>query len=297
MTPNPSIENLPGIPKFKSGKVREVYDLGHELLIVATDRISAFDCVLDQPIPYKGAVLTQLSAWWFKQMKDIVPHHMVSVSVADFPESLQPYADQLKGRSMLVKKVSPLPVECIVRGYLIGSGWKEYQRCGSVCGLPLREGYRMADPLDEAIFTPSSKADSGHDENISFEVMCETVGQETGVLLRQISLDLYVRAAKRALEKGIILADTKFEFGMLNDQLVLIDEIFTPDSSRFWPREQYQPGTSPVSFDKQFVRDYLEALDWNKTPPCPALPAEVIEKTSRKYIEAYELLTGNPLSV
>ena len=288
--------DLPGIEKFKTGKVREVYDLGEHYLFIATDRISAFDCVMPNGIPDKGRVLNLISKFWFERTGELVKNHMVSTDVADFPEAVQKYADLLEGRSMLVKKAELLPVECIVRGYLIGSGWKEYQKSGTIGGMPLREGYKMAGKLDEPIFTPSTKADEGHDENISFEQMKEIVGEELGEKLKAVSLELYQSAAAYALERGIIIADTKFEFGLIDGELVLIDEVLTPDSSRFWPADSYQPGSSPFSFDKQFVRDYLETLDWDKTPPAPALPADIVEKTREKYLEAYRLLTGSELS-
>jgi len=286
---------LPGIEKFKSGKVREVYDLGDQYLFIASDRISAFDCVMPNGIPDKGRVLNMISKFWFDRTDDIVENHMISTDVADFPAELQEHADLLKGRSMLVKKAELLPVECITRGYLIGSGWKEYQQSGTIGGMPLREGYEMAGKLDEPIFTPSTKADEGHDENISIDQMNEIVGEELGQKLIDISLNLYKTAADYALTKGIIIADTKFEFGMIGDELILIDEVLTPDSSRFWPANTYQPGSSPLSFDKQYVRDYLETLDWDKTPPAPELPEEIVMKSREKYLEAYKLLTGEEL--
>ncbi len=281
----------------RSGKVREIFDAGDKLLFVASDRISAFDCVMPNGIPQKGAVLTQISKFWFERTGDIVKNHMLSVDVADYPAPFNEHADQLKGRSMLVKKTEVLPVECIVRGYLIGSGWKEYRKSETIGGMPLRSGYQMADKLDEPIFTPSTKAEQGlHDENISFDQMKEIVGEEKAEKLKQISLRLYREAADYALTKGIIIADTKFEFGELDGEIILIDEALTPDSSRFWPADTYQVGSSPMSFDKQFVRDYLETLDWDKTPPAPALPDEIIEKSRAKYLEAYERLTGSPLA-
>ncbi|OUX36685.1 MAG: phosphoribosylaminoimidazolesuccinocarboxamide synthase [Kiritimatiellaceae bacterium TMED266] len=288
---------LPGIEKFKSGKVREVYDLGDQYLFIASDRISAFDVIMPDGIPNKGQVLNMISKFWFERTEDVVKNHMISTDVDDFPAVLQPHRDVLKGRSMLVRKAELLPVECIVRGYLIGSGWKEYQKSGTIGGMPLRAGYEMAGKIDEPIFTPSTKADEGHDENISIDQMKEIVGDELGQRLIDISLHLYKTAADFALTKGIIMADTKFEFGMIGDELILIDEVLTPDSSRFWPAADYAPGSSPLSFDKQFVRDYLETLDWDKTPPGPSLPAEIIEKSREKYLEAYALLTGEELSV
>lgn len=288
---------LPGIEKFKSGKVREVYDLGDQYLFIASDRISAFDVIMPDGIPNKGQVLNMISKFWFERTEDVVKNHMISTDVDDFPAVLQPHREVLKGRSMLVRKAELLPVECIVRGYLIGSGWKEYQKSGTIGGMPLRAGYEMAGKIDEPIFTPSTKADEGHDENISIDQMKEIVGDELGQRLIDISLHLYKTAADFALTKGIIMADTKFEFGMIGDELILIDEVLTPDSSRFWPAADYAPGSSPLSFDKQFVRDYLETLDWDKTPPGPSLPAEIIEKSREKYLEAYVLLTGEELSV
>lgn len=288
---------LPGIEKFKSGKVREVYDLGDQYLFIASDRISAFDVIMPDGIPNKGQVLNMISKFWFERTEDVVKNHMISTDVDDFPAVLQPHRELLKGRSMLVRKAELLPVECIVRGYLIGSGWKEYQKSGTIGGMPLRAGYEMAGKIDEPIFTPSTKADEGHDENISIDQMKEIVGDELGQRLIDISLHLYKTAADFALTKGIIMADTKFEFGMIGDELILIDEVLTPDSSRFWPAANYAPGSSPLSFDKQFVRDYLETLDWDKTPPGPSLPAEIIEKSREKYLEAYALLTGEELSV
>jgi len=287
--------DLPGINKFKSGKVREVFDLGDSLLLVATDRISAFDCILPTGIPDKGAVLNQLSAWWFAQTQTIVPNHMIAARVADYPALLKPYAGALQGRSMWVKKAEALPVECVVRGYLIGSGWKEYQRDGAVSGIKLRPGYRMADKLDTPIFTPARKAATGHDENISYAQMEDIIGADLARQARAASLAIYQFAADYAAGRGIIIADTKFEFGLVDGRLTLIDEALTPDSSRFWPAAEYRPGISPPSFDKQFVRDYLETLTWDKTPPAPPLPDEVVAKTRAKYREAYRLLTGGEL--
>lgn len=289
--------NIPGLKKFKSGKVREVYDLGDQYLFIASDRISAFDVVMPDGIPNKGQVLNMISKFWFDRTSDLVKNHMISTNINDFPDELTPYKDILKGRSMLVKKAELLPVECIVRGYLIGSGWKEYKQSQTIGGMPLRAGYEMAGKLDEPIFTPSTKADEGHDENISIDEMNEIVGLELGKKLEQISIELYKTAADFALTKGIIIADTKFEFGMINNELILIDEVLTPDSSRFWPEDTYQPGSSPMSFDKQFVRDYLETLDWDKTPPGPNLPSEILLKSRDKYLEAYKLLTGSDLEI
>ncbi len=294
MTAATKIE-LPGIEKFKSGKVREVYDLGDQYLFVASDRISAFDCVMPNGIPDKGKVLNMISKFWFDRTGDIVKNHMIATDIAGFPDKLKEHSELLKGRSMLVQKAELLPVECIVRGYLIGSGWKEYKQSGTIGGMPLRPGYEMAGKLDEPIFTPSTKADEGHDENISIDQMNEIVGTELGQKLIDVSLKLYTTAADYALTKGIIIADTKFEFGMVGDELILIDEVLTPDSSRFWPADTYKPGSSPFSFDKQYVRDYLETLDWDKTPPAPELPEEIVMKTREKYLEAYKLLTGSEL--
>ena len=291
-----SIE-LPNIPKFKSGKVREVYDLGDQYLFIASDRISAFDVVMTEGIPNKGHVLNMISKFWFDRTTDVVKNHMISTKIKDFPPELQQYEEILKGRSMLVKKAELLPVECIVRGYLIGSGWKEYQKSNTIGGMPLRSGYEMAGKIDEPIFTPSTKADEGHDENISIDQMYDIVGTDLGKKLEDISINLYKTAADYALTKNIIIADTKFEFGMINGELILIDEVLTPDSSRFWPKESYMPGSSPLSFDKQFVRDYLETLDWDKTYPGPTLPDEILLKSRDKYLEAYKLLTGDDLII
>ena len=283
---------LPGIPLFKRGKVRDVYDLGDELLVVATDRLSAFDVVLPTGIPGKGVVLTQLSLFWFELLKHVVPNHVRSADVAAYPAALRPFADQLEGRSMLVVKTDVLPVECVVRGYITGSGFKDYTRTGSVCGIELPPGLKDSDRLEPAIFTPATKAETGHDENISFETMVETVGRERADEARRVSLEIYERARGYAEARGIILADTKFEFGVRNGRLVWIDEALTPDSSRFWPRDAYAPGRAQPSFDKQFVRDYLETLAWNKQPPGPELPPEVVARTVEKYVEAHDRLRG-----
>lgn len=284
--------------RSRSGKVREIFDVGDKLLFVASDRISAFDCVMPNGIPDKGAVLNMISRFWFERTSDVVKNHIISTDVSDYPAPFNEYEEQLKGRSMLVKKTEVMPVECIVRGYLIGSGWKEYQKTETIAGMPLREGYQMADKLDEPMFTPSTKAEQGlHDENISFDQMKEIVGEEKAEKLKELSLRLYKEAADYALTKGIIIADTKFEFGELDGEIILIDEALTPDSSRFWPADSYEVGSSPLSYDKQFVRDYLETLDWNKTPPAPALPEEIIEKSRKKYLEAYERLTGAKLEI
>lgn len=290
-----SIE-LTGIEKVKSGKVREIFDLGDKFLFVASDRLSAFDCVLPTGIPSKGAVLNQISAWWFKRTAELMPNHMVTSDVSEYPDEIQDYADFLRQRSMIVDKVEVIPVECIARGYLIGSGWKEYRKSGTIGNMPLRDGYIMADKLDEPIFTPSTKAEQGlHDENISFERMKSIIGSEMAEKLRDTSLKIYKQAAEYALTRGIIIADTKFEFGIKDGEVYLIDEVLTPDSSRFWPASEYEPGSSPLSFDKQYVRDYLETLDWDKTPPAPELPAEIVAKTTEKYREAYRMLTGSEL--
>ncbi len=291
---------LPGIELIARGKVRDVYSisdkmLGDPLLFVATDRISAFDCVLPQGIPGKGAVLTQMSIFWFDLLKDLVPNHMITASVDEYPAPLHAYRDQLEGRSMLVKRCRMEPVECVARGYVVGSGWKDYKRTGAICGIPLPAGLQECAALPEPIYTPATKAETGHDENISFEESVRIVGEKTASLLRDLTLRVYSRAREHAASRGIILADTKFEFGWHGGELLLADEVLTPDSSRYWPREGYAPGKSQPSFDKQFVRDYLETLDWNKQPPAPSLPADVIEKTSEKYHEAYELITGRKL--
>ncbi|MEW6408710.1 MAG: phosphoribosylaminoimidazolesuccinocarboxamide synthase [Nitrospirota bacterium] len=279
-----------GIPRH--GKVRDIYELEDEyLLIVATDRISAFDVVLPNGIPQKGRVLTQISIYWFKQMEDIIPNHLVATEVEDFPEILHKYKDILKGRSMLVKKAKVLPVECVVRGYLSGSGWKEYMEKGTVCGIELAEGLRESSKLDKPIFTPSTKAEEGHDISISFDEMVNIVGNEMAERLRDISLRIYSKARDMAEKKGIIIADTKFEFGIYDGELILIDELLTPDSSRFWVMADYQPGRSQDSFDKQIVRDYLLTLNWNKTPPGPELPEEIVQKTSERYREILDILT------
>jgi phosphoribosylaminoimidazole-succinocarboxamide synthase len=280
---------LPGIHKVRSGKVREIFDVGEAFLIVATDRISAFDCVLPDPIPDKGTFLTQLSAFWFQKFHQ-VPSHFITADFSEFPENLQPYAELLRGRSMLVKKAEPLPIECVVRGYLAGSAWKEYQQFGSVCGVKLPPGLEQAAQLPKPTFTPATKATSGHDENITWEKCCEILGDERATIVRDLSLAMYSDGSVHAGERGIIIADTKFEFGLHEDNLILIDECLTPDSSRFWPADCYEVGTSPLSYDKQFVRDYLETLHWNKTPPAPSLPPEIVERTSQKYQEAFERL-------
>jgi phosphoribosylaminoimidazole-succinocarboxamide synthase len=287
--------NLPGHQKLKSGKVRDIFDLGDRLLFVATDRISAFDCIMPNGIPRKGEVLTQISYFWFAQTEAFQPNHLLSRSKDPLPASLQPYSSQLTGRSMIVKKAQPLAIECVVRGYLAGSGWKEYRERQTVCGIKLPAGLKESSELPEPIFTPATKAETGHDENISFEQAAGIVGNDIAERARAASLKIYNFARDYARRRGIIIADTKFEFGLFDGNLILIDEVLTPDSSRFWPADQYQPGKGQPSFDKQFVRDYLETLDWNKTPPAPALPADVVAKTKAKYLEAYERLTGKPL--
>ncbi len=280
-------------PLFIKGKVRDVYDLGDKLLMVASDRISAFDYVLPSPVPEKGKILTQLSAWWFEQLSSAVPHHLVETKVERFPLELQLFREALEGRSMLVRKTKKFPIECVVRGYLAGSGWKEYQANQAVCGVKLPAGLRESDRLPEPIFTPATKEENGkHDENISFERMAEILGQDTAAALRDRSLALYKQAAALAESRGLILCDTKFEFGELNGQFLLIDEVLTPDSSRFWDQSLYEPGKPQDSFDKQFVRDYLESIHWNKQPPVPFLPPEVVEKTREKYKDAFRRLTG-----
>ena len=286
--------DLPGVPKIASGKVREIFDLGEHLLLVATDRISAFDCILPNPIPHKGAVLTAISAFWFQRFS-FVENHVVVTDIAHFPAALRPHADRLAQRAMIVRKAAPLPIECVVRGYLAGSGWKEYQASQSICGIALPAGLQQASPLPEPIFTPATKAASGHDENISWERCVAILGEERAQLVRDLTLRIYEEGRAYAAKRGIIVADTKLEFGVFEDRIILIDEVLTPDSSRFWPADQYRPGISPPSYDKQFVRDYLETLDWDKTPPAPALPEEVIRKTSEKYLDAYARLTGGSL--
>jgi len=284
--------NLPGFPRHQ-GKVRDIYDLGDRLLLVASDRISAFDVVMSEPIPDKGRILTALSAFWFRLLADVVPNHVISLQVEDFPPALHPYREMLTGRTMLVRKCQPLPVECIVRGYLSGSGWAEYQQTGGIGGLQPPPGLVESQQLPEPVFTPSTKAELGtHDENISFDRMAATVGASLAARVRDISLTLYRRALAWAEPRGIILADTKFEFGLAAGELILIDEVLTPDSSRFWPQEDYRPGGPQKSYDKQYLRDYLESLGWNKKPPPPPLPPEVINHTRARYLQALKVLTG-----
>jgi len=280
---------------FRRGKVRDVYDLEDRLLIVSTDRISCFDVVLPSGIPYKGDVLTAISIFWFDFLKDIIPNHFLTGDVNEYPDSLKKYSDILNGRSMVVKKSFPLSVECIVRGYLSGSGWKDYLKTGSVCGIKLPSGLKQSDKLPEIIFTPSTKAEAGHDINITTTAVEQSLGKETTEQIKQASVQIYKKAGEYADKQGIIIADTKFEFGLNDNQIILIDEVLTPDSSRFWPKDSYNPGVAQLSFDKQFVRDYLETLDWDKTPPAPQLPEEIIEKTSQKYKEAALTLTGKKL--
>lgn len=275
------------------GKVRDIYDLGDSLLMIATDRISAFDVVMPNPVPDKGKVLTQISLFWFDVMKDLVPNHIVTSHVEEYPEICRRYADDLRGRSMMVKKASPLPVECVVRGYLSGSGWKSYQKTRALCGIPLPDGLVESDRLPEPIFTPSTKAEIGmHDENIDFDQTVKLIGKPLADRVKALSLAIYQKGVHLADSKGIIIADTKFEFGMIDNELVLIDEVLTPDSSRFWPKASYKPGGAQESFDKQFVRDYLLSIQWNQKPPAPQLPDHVIEGTRKKYLEALELLAG-----
>ena len=286
---------LPGFKKLRSGKVRDIFDLEDRLLFVATDRISAFDCIMPNGIPRKGEVLTQISYFWFEQTQSFQANHLLSRPSDALPANLKPFTAQLSGRSMIVKKAKPLAIECVVRGYLAGSGWKEYRTSQTVCGIKLPPGLKESSELPEPIFTPATKAETGHDENISFEQAAGIVGAQIAERVRTASLKIYNTARDYARKRGIIIADTKFEFGLLGDELILIDEVLTPDSSRFWPADQYHPGKSQPSFDKQFVRDYLETLDWNKTPPAPALPDDVVARTQQKYLEAYERLTGRKL--
>ena len=296
MTNEPLLQlDLPGVPKLRSGKVREIFDLGDAFLLVASDRISAFDVIMPNGIPAKGAVLTQISHFWFQRFAGLVPNHLLAGADDPLPPNLEPFADQLARRCMIVQKAKPLAIECIVRGYLSGSGWKEYKKAQTVCGIPLPARLVESAELPEPIFTPSTKADEGHDENISFERAAEIVGVDLALQARELSLKIYTAGRDYARERGIIIADTKFEFGLFDGDLILIDEVLTPDSSRFWPADHYEPGRGQPSFDKQFVRDYLETLDWNKQPPGPVLPGEIVEKTSAKYLEAYERLTGKAL--
>jgi phosphoribosylaminoimidazole-succinocarboxamide synthase len=290
--------DFPDLDLFASGKVRDVYQLGSDhLLFVATDRISAFDYVLATGIPHKGRVLTQMSLFWFEFLKDVVPDHLVTADISKYPAEVQRYSSQLRGRSMMVRRAEMFPVECVVRGYLSGSGWKEYKASGSVCGIKLPAGLRESEQLPEPIFTPATKATSGHDENISFDQMTKLVDPADARKLRDLSLAIYTKAADYARQKGIIIADTKFEFGRTAAGITLADEVLTPDSSRFWPADKYEPGMSQQSYDKQYVRDYLEEIRWNKQPPAPSLPAEVARRTSEKYVESFKRLTGRELDV
>jgi len=283
--------------EFKKGKVRDIYDVGEHLLLIVTDRISAFDWVLPEAIPHKGICLTQISAFWFDYFKDLVPNHMISASVDDFPEEFKEQREELFGRSMLVKKAEVLPVECIVRGYISGSAWKSYQKDQTVCGIKLPAGMKESDQFPEPLFTPSTKAETGHDENISFEEMVNIIGREDAEKIKNLSLTIYKKAAAYARKKGIIIADTKFEFGKIDDQIILVDEVLTPDSSRFWPADSYTPGKSQESFDKQFVRDYLSSTNWDKNSNPPHLPSQVVEGTEQRYLEAYERLTETKLNL
>lgn len=283
---------LKGLKLFRRGKVRDVYDLGEKLLVVSTDRISCFDVILPCGIPYKGAVLTALSCFWFEFLKDIIPNHFITADVDRYPQELKKFKRELNGRSMLVVKSKALPVECIVRGYLSGSGWKEYEKEGSICGIKLPPGLKESAKLPEPIFTPSTKADTGHDQNVGKEYVEKLIGRDLADKITRASVDIYIKAASYALDRGIIIADTKFEFGIFNGGVILIDEVLTPDSSRFWPLDAYEAGRAQASFDKQFVRDYLETLDWDKTSPGPQLPGDIIAKTSQKYLEVYKKLTG-----
>ena len=291
--PTISQTDFPGLKLLARGKVRDIYELGDRLLIVATDRLSAFDVILPTPIPDKGRVLTQLSLFWFDKLATLVPHHVISA--ADFSGSLAPYQDALNGRAMIVRSTNPIPIECVARGYISGSGWKDYRATGKVCGIPLPAGLKESDKLPEPIFTPATKATFGHDENISFDEAAAQIGRPLAERLRDITLEVYRRASEYAAARGIIIADTKLEFGLIGDELIWIDEALTPDSSRFWPADSYEPGKAQPSFDKQFVRDYLERIGWSKQPPAPALPPDVVNGTRTKYREAYERLTGHPL--
>ncbi len=287
--------HLPELELVARGKVRDIYTFEDKLLLIATDRISAFDCILPQPIPDKGKVLHQISSFWFDWSRPWVRNHLFAERIDDFPEELKLHREQLRGRSALVHHAEMFPVECVARGYICGSGWKDYQASGAVCGIRLPAGLRLADRLPEAIFTPATKAESGHDENISYAKMVDLVGQSTASRLKELTLSIYAKASELALEKGIVIADTKFEFGVIDGEIALCDEMLTPDSSRFWPRELYSPGKNQPSFDKQYVRDYLESIAWDKTPPPPDLPQKVVEGSRRRYLEILEILTGHGL--
>ncbi len=288
--------DLPGMMLHARGKVRDIYDLDNALLIIATDRLSAFDVVLPTPVPDKGKVLTQMSLFWFEYFRDFVPNHVISHNVDEYPESLWPFRDRIEGRSMLVHRAQVFPVECVVRGYLTGSGWKDYRQSGSVCGIRLPAGLEESAKLSEPLFTPSTKATTGHDENISEDQAADIVGRDAISRLRDLSIEIYTRAAEFAGERGIIICDTKFEFGVIDGEIAIVDEALTPDSSRFWPADRYEPGRSQPSFDKQFVRDYLEKVRWDKQPPGPELPADVVEGTRDRYVEAFRWLTGLDLA-
>jgi len=287
--------NLAGVERYGRGKVRDVYSVGDGLVIIATDRISAFDYILPTGIPDKGKVLTQLSIFWFDFLRDLTPTHFLTAQVDEYPQPLPQFRDQLEGRSMLVKRAKMIEIECVARGYISGSGWKEYKQHGTVCGIELPAGLQESDKLPEPIFTPATKAQTGHDENVSFEHIVSLIGEELASRLRDLTLKIYTRAAQYAETRGIIIADTKFEFGFVGDELVLGDEVLTPDSSRFWPAETYKPGGPQFSFDKQFVRDYLESIHWNKQPPAPPLPEDVAARTGEKYRQAYQVITGRAL--
>ena len=287
--------DLAGIKLLGRGKVRDIYDVGEHLLIIATDRLSAFDVVLPTPIPNKGKVLTQMSGFWFDHFKDFVPNHVVATEVSEYPKQLHVFRDQLEGRSMLVKKAKVFPIECVARGFLTGSGLKDYNKTGQVCGIPLPAGLRDSDRLPNPIFTPSTKAETGHDENISEEQAAKVIGEQNIQKLKDLTLSVYGRAVEYARKRGIIICDTKFEFGTIDGKISIVDEMLTPDSSRFWPADQYSPGKPQPSFDKQFVRDYLERIKWNKQPPAPALPDDIVQATSAKYVEALRILTGRDL--
>lgn len=288
---------LPTLTLHARGKVRDIYEVGKDLLFIASDRISAFDCILPVGIPEKGIVLTQLSLFWFNFLRDVVPNHVITASVEKYPEPLRYFDDQLRGRSMLVRRARMFPVECVARGYLSGSGWKEYQQGQSVCGIRLPAGLRESDRLPQPIFTPATKSGSGHDINISFDETVKIIGSALAEKLRDLTIRIYSLAVEHARQRGIIIADTKFEFGLINDEVILADEVLTPDSSRFWPAESYRPGGPQLSYDKQFVRDYLESIHWDKNPPAPSLPNDVVSKTREKYIQAYRQLSGKELEL